>query len=584
VAFVFVIEVSHSAVTSGFLQAAAASIKHVVESGSLPGPQRQFGVITFDSAVHFYDLSPKLQLPQMYVMPDLEEPFQPLSSVLFSSAESESLLATLMDSLPELFADTKTNASCMGSAIRAAARAMAGTCGKIVVCSRNMPNLGELSVISSRSSPDLLNHEREVELLRPASEEYPNFAAELARESISLDFFVAPRQSLDLASMAPLATRTGGGVWLYREFQVQVDGQRLMRDMLQSLERCTAWQARMQVFVSSGWSVSRVYGNASISGSSLLTPSCHAEQNFAVLVDMDDGAKSHGQAFYIQAATWYTNSCFERRLRVHTYAMPCHTWFADVVSAIDARVTATLLTHAAMERAVTAGLQQARAELKTVARHAASAQNMSAMWTRKVQHFTEAPLQLVLLYILGILKSRAFAVTEKVLADDRIHRWAWLAAASTDHKIAYFCPRLLALPRPEELHDSIVSAAPLRLTSTSLPQDGMCLMEDGQSMTVWVGNALAPETLRELLGITSDVLCSHVVEAALRKPSTPLARRIADVIRRVCSERNSPSMEVHVIFAGEPAELRFLDSLIEDRTQGMQMTYAEFVQSLGSTL
>lgn len=204
-ALIFVIEVSQSAVASGFLNVVAASIKHIIESGELhDGPQRRIGVITFDSSVHFYDLNPKLRQPQMHVMPDLEEPFQPLSSVLFSCPESECLLALLMDSLPQAFAHTKINTSCLGTAVNAAAEAAANTCAKIVVCARSLPSIGELSLAPSRCRSRHPVSEGECDLLTPANDEYAKLGAKLANEYTTVDLFVAPQSFMDLASMVPL--------------------------------------------------------------------------------------------------------------------------------------------------------------------------------------------------------------------------------------------------------------------------------------------------------------------------------------------------------------------------------------------
>ncbi|CAK0832601.1 unnamed protein product, partial [Prorocentrum cordatum] len=77
--FMFVIDVSYTAVVTGMLDTVVASIKEAILSGNLPGGSRtQIGIITFDTSLHFYNLNANLSQPQMLVVSDLEDIFVPL--------------------------------------------------------------------------------------------------------------------------------------------------------------------------------------------------------------------------------------------------------------------------------------------------------------------------------------------------------------------------------------------------------------------------------------------------------------------------------------------------------------------------
>merc|ERR1719412_3122684 len=106
------------------LEAVVSSIKEAIQSGKIPGghPTRvQIGIITFDTALHFYNLSANLSQPQMLVVSDLEDMFLPLpDDILVPLADSEAAILNLLDSLPQMFAETKVNESCMGSAVKGA--------------------------------------------------------------------------------------------------------------------------------------------------------------------------------------------------------------------------------------------------------------------------------------------------------------------------------------------------------------------------------------------------------------------------------------------------------------------------------
>merc|ERR550525_1847302 len=252
--FMFVIDVSYTAVVTGMLDTVVSTIKEAIQSGKIPGGQRaQMGIITFDTALHFYNLNSNLSQPQMLVVSDLEDLFLPLpDDILVPIAESESAIMNLLDSLPTIFRETKVSESCMGSAVKGAFMAMKHIGGKLLVFGANIPSVGELSLKSTRDNPRLLGTEHEVEPLRPVNDGYKDLATELARAQISVEMFLAPQQYIDIASIAPLAKFTGGDVRYYPHFPIYHSGIRLKNELLHVLTRYMGWEAVMRVRVSRG--------------------------------------------------------------------------------------------------------------------------------------------------------------------------------------------------------------------------------------------------------------------------------------------------------------------------------------------
>eukprot|EP00746_Dinoflagellata_sp_MGD_P142679 gnl/MRDRNA2_/MRDRNA2_75613_c0_seq1.p1 gnl/MRDRNA2_/MRDRNA2_75613_c0~~gnl/MRDRNA2_/MRDRNA2_75613_c0_seq1.p1 ORF type:complete len:656 (+),score=137.51 gnl/MRDRNA2_/MRDRNA2_75613_c0_seq1:103-2070(+) len=263
--FFFVIDVSYVAVVTGVLDAAVMGIKQAIQSQKMPGGTRlQIGIITYDSSIHFYNLNSNLSQPQMLIVGDLEDIFLPLpDDILVNARESESVILSLLDQLPNLFRETKINESCMGSAIKAAYMAMKHIGGKLLVFAGAMPTIGELALKPSRDNPRLLGTDREVENLRPANEQYKELATELTRAQISVELFVAPQQYVDLATMACLPKYTGGDVRYYPMFTAQEHGLKLQNELVHVLTRYMGWEAVMRVRVSRGWKITAFYGHFS---------------------------------------------------------------------------------------------------------------------------------------------------------------------------------------------------------------------------------------------------------------------------------------------------------------------------------
>lgn len=580
--FMFVIDVSYTAIITGFLDATVASIKEAIQSGRIPGGQRlQMGIITFDTSLHFYNLNSNLSQPQMLVVSDLEDVFLPLpDDILVHVSESEATILNLLDSLPGLFRETKINESCMGSAVKGAFLAMKHLGGKLLVFGACIPSVGELALKSTRDNPRLLGTDREVELLKPVNEGYKELATELTRAQISVEMFLAPQQYIDLASIAPLAKYTGGDVRYYPQFHIQTAGLKLKTELIHVLTRYMGWEAVMRVRVSRGWKISKFYGHLFIRGSDLLVvPNCHSDQTFAITIEMEENVVPD-PVLCVQSALLYTNCEGERRIRVHTWAGVTTPNYNDIINSVDVQATCEVMSQVALEHSLATTLPEGRNRLQTQCQQIVQMSNMCPQ--------AEA-LQYLPLYIMGMLKSMAFRATNDVSADLRTAIWMRLETLTVSQISAYFYPRLMSIHNMtdnvgvQDENGHIALPDMLSLTSESLTQDGVYLLEDGETMAMWIGRAADSDFLQSLFGVpTFDQLDSSAAEATLGTLSNPISDRVNNVLRQVRAERPVPFMHLHVIRHGEVKETRFFfPLLIEDRTPGLQSTYADFLKGMG---
>lgn len=579
--FVFVIDVSYAAVATGMLDVVVGGIKEAIQSGDLPGGERtQVGIITYDTSLHFYNLNPNLSQPQMLVVSDLEDLFLPLpDDILVNVADSESSILSLLDSLPVIFRDTKVSESCTGSAVRGAYMAMKHIGGKMCVFQSCIPSVGENSLKSTRDNPRLLGTDREVELLRPANELYKDLATELTRAQIAVEMFVAPQSYVDLASVVPLAKFTGGDVRYYPFFHAQQQGPKLKSELIHVLTRYMGWEAVMRVRVSKGWKLTKYYGHLHMRGQDLLVvPNCHADQTFAVTVDMEEGA-TPDPILCMQSALLYTNSDGERRIRVQTWAAVTARNFQDVIASVDVQATVCMLSHISLESSVKATLAEGRNKLQTCCQQ---------MIVQSQQVSNSQALTFLPLYIMGMLKSLAFRATPDIGADVRTSIWMRLESLSVAQLSRYFCPRMLplhALPDGCGALDERGSAALpelLNLSSEAMSQDGVYLLDDGECMVMWLGRAVDANFLHSVFGVASlEELDPATAEAALGANGNELSTRIARIVGQVRTENVVPFQELHVVRQGDAKESKFFASLIEDRTVGLQTSYPEFLQRMG---
>jgi len=282
--FLFLIEVSYAAVASGMLRCVAATLKHTLQH--LPGGERtQVGLITFDSTLHFYNLSGAS--PQMMVVPEIEETFLPMpNDLLVNLQEKQEQLAGLMEKLPTMFASSQSVEVALGPALRAAMQVVQHIGGKLAVFSCTRPTIGEAKLKNREGGPRPSKESSDgkaTSLLQPDSDFYKNMAVECSKQQVCVDIWSCGGSYTDLATIGQLAKHTTGSVYHYPGFSDVTEGEKLSRDLQHNLTRDQGWEAVMRVRVSRGLRISAFHGHFFIRGTDLLAlPNIDEDKTFAV--------------------------------------------------------------------------------------------------------------------------------------------------------------------------------------------------------------------------------------------------------------------------------------------------------------
>lgn len=153
--YMFVLDVSYAAASSGMLHVAAEAIRQTLKD--LPGGDRtQIAFITYDANVHFYVLNKEAASPQMLVVPEVSDLFLPApEDLLVNAREAESQIDALLDSLPRMHANTHAVESCLGAALEAAYMLMQHVGGKMLVFQATLPSVGN-GKLRQREAPRML--------------------------------------------------------------------------------------------------------------------------------------------------------------------------------------------------------------------------------------------------------------------------------------------------------------------------------------------------------------------------------------------------------------------------------------------
>jgi protein transport protein SEC24 len=142
------------------------SIRHIYSlspDAEYPHSRTKVGIITFDTAIQFYNLNRDLGSPHMVVVSDLEDLFLPLvDDILLPLEDNQDVLCNLLDSIPNLFRETKVTGNCLGSGLISAFLAQKHIGGKICLFSASLPTMGHCQLNPARDKAV----RSEIELLR----------------------------------------------------------------------------------------------------------------------------------------------------------------------------------------------------------------------------------------------------------------------------------------------------------------------------------------------------------------------------------------------------------------------------------
>uniref|UniRef100_A0A7S1CB04 Protein transport protein SEC24 n=1 Tax=Bicosoecida sp. CB-2014 TaxID=1486930 RepID=A0A7S1CB04_9STRA len=604
--YMFVIDVSYNAVASGAVAATVEAIKASLDS--LPGEARtQVGFLTYDSTIHFYNLKSTLSAPQMLVVSDIAEPFLPVpDDLLVNLSDSRTVVDALLDSLPDMFAGTSIVESCMGPALLSAHAVMKHIGGKMIVLQASLPSLGP-GKLRHRENAKLLGTDSEHSMLNAEDPFYKNQAIEFSKVQISCDLFLTSPSYTDVATLSDLSRLTAGHVYHYPAFNHARDAARFRADLSHDLERTTGWEAVMRVRCSRGVRVTNFHGNFYMRSQDLLAlPNVTSDTACTVDLEYVD-ALQPGTVVVIQAALLYTTSSGERRICVHTAAVPVTTNVLDIYRGVDVEAVTNLVAARALEAARRTGLMSARQMLHRkcvdVMRCFRAAQ--SSGFGAKVQT-SGMPLpdnlQLLPLYMMALQKSVLFRGGQDVGTDERSFLMYQAAGMSVARGATFVYPRLYSLhnmpdaagrPHPEgapmvgEDGSTITVAGEARirlpgvtnLSSERLSSDAVLLLDDGVEMLLWVGRAAPPGLLEALLGVHSleGVDMATFVPA---RQDNEFSARVWDIMGAL--REGHPVQQRLLIVregAGDFAERRFHWRLVEDRQgfAGAGVTYADYL-------
>ncbi|SOV08103.1 related to Protein transport protein Sec24C [Ustilago sp. UG-2017a] len=612
--YFFAIDVSYSAVRSGALASSVEAIRETLygpkasstDEGTNGAPDAEFStgpgfglvegakvaILTFDRALHFYNLSAELDQAQMLVVGDIDEPFVPISDGLLADAwESRHLIEGLLDNLPTMFGESMVGDAALGAAVRGAQAALSTIGGQVNIFLSTIPTVGP-GALKHREDTKLYGTDKERNLFVPQDGFYRGAAEECVDAGIGINIFFFPSQYIDVATISVLSGFTGGEVFFHPRFDPVRDGVKLQSEVRRTVLRETAYNVTMRLRCSNGLRVADHFGNFfQRNATDIEVGTMDADKCIAALVK-HEGKLDEKHEAHFQCAVLYTTAEGERRVRCHNIAVPVTSLLGNVFRYADMDSTVAYYSKEVVSLAHAKPLKEVRHYLtdKCVKILLAYRRNCASS-TSPGQLILPESFKLFPLYALAINKTKCIK-GGNVTSDVRAFYMRFFRAQGVSAVMSMLYPRMIALHTMSDADGSpikieqpdgttvdgtrIKTPALMRPSYLRMEGHGAYLLENGEMCILWLGANVNPRLLEDLYAVsTLEEIDARMTR--LPKLPTKLSKQVRAIIKSFAQQRNKPELPVLIARQNrDGTEVELANSLVEDQNNDA-MSYVDYL-------
>ncbi|XP_073691718.1 protein transport protein Sec24D isoform X2 [Garra rufa] len=580
-AYIFMIDVSYNNIKSGLVKLICEELKTLLdrlpkEEGAETSAMK-VGFVTYNKILHFYNVKSALAQPQMMVVSDVAEMFVPLlDGFLVNFQESRAVINNLLDQIPDMFADTNESETVFAPVIQAGVEALkAAECsGKLFIFHSSIPTAEAPGKLKNRDDRKLVGTEKEKTLFQPQRGVYEQLAKDCVAQGCCVDLFLFPNQYVDVATMGDVPSHTGGSVYKYSNFQMEVNGQQFLSDLRKDVEKSIGFDAIMRVRTGTGFRATDFFGAIYMNNTTDVEMAA-VDCDKAVTVEFKhDDSLSEESGAVMQCALLYTTIGGQRRLRIHNLSLNCSSQLSELYKSCETDALINFFAKSAYRAMLNQPLKVVREILVNQTAH------MLACY-RKNCASPSAASQLILpdamkvfpVYMNSLLKTPSLVGSTELSTDDRaFHRFLVNSMGVEETQVLLY-PRLIPLHTMDVSSEAI--PAPVRCSEERLNESGMFLLENGLLMFLWLGQACPPDLIQNLFNVPS---LGHLSSEVTSLPVLDNAhsKKIHSIISSISQQRAS-SMKLLIVKQKDRSETLFRQHLVEDKGLHGGASYMDFL-------
>ncbi|XP_045687172.1 protein transport protein Sec24D [Phyllostomus hastatus] len=580
-AFIFMIDVSYSNVQSGLVKLICEELKTVLER--LPKDEQEeatavrVGFVTYNKALHFFNVKSSLAQPQMMVVTDVGEVFVPLlDGFLVNYQESQSVIHDLLDQIPEMFADSSENETVFAPVVQAGMEALkAAECpGKLFIFHSSLPTAEAPGKLKNRDDKKLINTDKEKTLFQPQSGVYDALARDCVAHGCCVTLFLFPSQYVDVASVGLVPQLTGGTLYKYNKFQVHLDSPQLLSDLRNEVEKKIGFDAIMRVRTSTGFRATDFLGGLYMNNTTDVEMAA-VDCDKAVTVEFKhDDKLGEDSGALIQCAVLYTTVGGQRRLRIHNLALSCSSQLAELYRSCETDALVNFFAKSAFKAVLQQPVKLVRETLVNQTAHMlACYRKHCASPSAASQLILPDSMKVLPVYMNSLLKSCVLLGRPDVPTDERAFQRQLVMTMGVADSQLFFYPQLLPIHTMDVKSTALPPA--VRCSESRLSEDGVFLLANGLSMFLWLGASSPPELVQGIFNVPS---LAHVNThmTTLPEVGSPHARTLR-VVMGILQHKRPYSMRLTIVKQREQPEVAFRQLLVEDKGLDGGSSYVDFL-------
>ncbi|XP_075837573.1 protein transport protein Sec24D [Microtus pennsylvanicus] len=580
-AFIFMIDVSYSNIKNGLVKLICEELKTVLQR--LPKEEHEetsairVGFITYNKVLHFFNVKSNLAQPQMMVVTDVAEVFVPLlDGFLVNYQESQSVIHNLLDQIPEMFADSNENETVFVPVIQAGMEALkAAECpGKLFIFHSSLPTAEAPGKLKNRDDKKLVNTDKEKMLFQPQSTVYESLAKDCVANSCSVTLFLFPSQYADVASLGLVPLLTGGTLYKYNGFQVNLDSQQFLNDLRNDIEKKIGFDAIMRVRTSTGFRATDFFGGIFMNNTTDVEMAA-IDCDKAVTVEFKhDDKLSEDAGALIQCAVLYTTIGGQRRLRIHNLALNCSTQLADLYKSCETDALINFFAKSAFKAVLNQPLKVIREILVNQTAHMlACYRKHCASPSAASQLILPDSMKVLPVYMNCLLKNCVLLSRPELSTDERAYQRQLVMTMGVADSQLFFYPQLLPI-HTSDLKSTVLPAA-VRCSEARLSEDGVFLLANGLNMFLWLGVSSPPELIQGIFNVPS---LAHINTdlTSLPEVGSPHSQQLRMIMNNI-QHKKPYSMKLIIVKQREQREMVFRQFLVEDKGLYGGSSYVDFL-------
>uniref|UniRef100_A0A8C1PX43 SEC24 homolog C, COPII coat complex component n=1 Tax=Cyprinus carpio TaxID=7962 RepID=A0A8C1PX43_CYPCA len=580
-AFIFLIDVSYNAVKNGTVGIVCQELKTLLDYLPRENPDVEsnirVGFVTYNKVLHFYNVKASLAQPQMMVVSDVADMFVPLlDGFLVSVSESRVVIESLLDQIPEMFADTRETETVFGPVIQAGLEALkaADCAGKLFVFHSSLPIAEAPGKLKNREDKKLVGTDKEKTLFQPQVSFYNTLAKECVAQGCCVDLFLFPNQYVDVATLGVVPTSTGGSIYKYTYFQAPSDQERFLNDLRRDVQKQVGFDAVMRVRTSTGIRATDFFGAFYMSNTTdVELAGLDCDKTVTVEFRHDDKLSEETGAL-MQCAVLYTSCSGQRRLRIHNMAVNCCSQLADLYRNCETDTIINFFAKYAYRSVLSSPTKNVRDSLvNQCAQILACYRKNCASPSSAGQLILPECMKLLPVYLNCVLKSDVLQPGADVSLDDRAYLRQLVSTMDVAESHVFFYPHLLPLQKLDV--ESMALPMAVRDSEERLSRGGVYLLENGLNIFLWVGVSAQQELLQNIFGTPAFSQIDPNM-TSLPALDNPFSKRLREIIESVRAQR-SRYMKLMVVKQEDKLELIFKHFLVEDKSNSGGASYVDFL-------